>query len=575
MIGGNRTSRRDRDDRAGAGQATGGPGGHQVNDIRSGPDRDADDRRGDETGLSAAEAQDRLARYGANSVEEEKHSLLLEVLGHFWGPIPGMIEAALVLTALTRRWVDFGIIAALLLLNGAVGFWEEHQAQSAIAALKQRLARSAEVKRDGQWQTIPAEHVVPGDLARVQRGQILPADGVLLSGDCETDESVLTGESLPVEKHRGEALLSGSAVARGGPTMRVLATGADTMFGRTAQLAGQASPVSHFQRAIIQIGKYLIALALGLVAVMVVISLAHGTSLTRTLEYALVVTIASVPVALPAVLSVTMAVGARELARHEAVVSHLPAVEELAGVDILCADKTGTITKNELAIAEVVVLADDLDRDQVLLDAALTAEPDSVDQIDQAILAALDEHALDGWTQSDLQPFDPTRKRAEALAHGPDGELRRVAKGAVQALLGLPGIDDAAAERLAQITRQFATKGHRALAVACQQPDAEWRIAGVLALQDPPRDDSAETLQNAARLGVRVKMITGDREEIAREIATEIGIGDRILPAERIQQDDGDRIAAAVEAPTGSPRSSRRTSTASSGPCRSISTSSG
>lgn len=519
----------------------------QVRDVRTDSDREADSKRGDESGLTAAEASNRLDRYGPNAVEEEQHSLLVEILSHFWGPIPWMIETALVLTALTRRWVDFGIIAALLVLNGAVGFWEEHQAQSAIVALKKRLARSAEVQRDGRWATVPSEQVVPGDLARASRGQILPADGILVTGTCETDESALTGESLPVDKGPGDSLFSGSAVSRGGPTFRVLATGTETMFGRTAQLAGRSAPVSHFQQAILRIGRYLIALAGVLIAVMVVVSLARGTGLPRTLEFALVVTIASVPVALPAVLSVTMAVGARGLARHEAVVSHLPAVEEMAGVDVLCADKTGTITKNQLAVAEVTVLDPDLTRDEVLRDADLTAEPDTDDPIDQAIRAATDDEAVQGWTQTGLEPFDPIRKRAQATVQGPHGERRRVVKGAVQAVLDLVGPNDAVSERLEQATTDLAAKGHRALAVARQDGGGSWQVTGVLALADPPRDDSAETLSQAVRLGVDIKIVTGDREEIAREIAKQIGLGDQVLPASRIQNAEITQVADAVE----------------------------
>ena len=530
-----------------------GPGsGDRLHDVRSDPDRRADAARGPTDGLSGTEAAQRLARYGPNAIEDERRSALLEVLGHFWGPIPWMIEVALVLTAVTGRWVDFGIIAALLLLNGGVGFWEEHQAQSAIAALRQRLARSAEVDRDGTWQVIPAAQLVPGDLVRVGRGQIIPADGHVLSGECESDESVLTGESLPVEKGPGDPAYSGAAVARGTPVLRVVATGAATMLGRAAQLAGRQAPVSHFQLAVLRIGRYLIALALSLVTVIVVVSLVRGTSVTATLEFALVVTIASIPVALPAVLSVTMAVGARQLARHEAVVSHLPAVEEMAGVDVLCADKTGTITRNELAVADVAVLTD-VDRSEVLRDAALTAETGAHDTIDQAITAALGEGVLDGWQAGDLHPFDPTRKYADATATGPGGLRRRVAKGAVQAVLDLPGVGADVAARTTEVTDAFAARGYRALAVARTQqqgPGADedhWTVTGVLALQDPPREDSAATLQQAGRLGVEVKMVTGDRGEIAAEIAGEIGLGRRILPASRISDAEGERLATAVE----------------------------
>jgi H+-transporting ATPase len=284
-------------------------GPHGVRDQRSDADRRADRRLGSDIGLSDTEAAGRLERYGANALEERRRSVVLELLSHFWQPIPWMIEAALVLTAVTARWTDFGVILALLLLNGLVGFWEEHQAANAIDALKTRLAKQARVLRDGEWRTLPAEQLVPGDLIEVARGDVIPADGVIVDGSAEADESVLTGESLPVEKQAGDGLFSGTVVSRGAPHGRVLATGQATEFGRTAALTGAEPPVSHFQQAIFAIGRYLIVIALALVAVIVVVSLLRGTSLTSTLEFALVVLIASIPVALPAVLSVTMAVG--------------------------------------------------------------------------------------------------------------------------------------------------------------------------------------------------------------------------------------------------------------------------
>jgi H+-transporting ATPase len=407
--------------------------------------------------LSAAEAAARRERYGRNVLEEKRRSVVIELLSHFWQPIPWMIEAALVLTAVTARWTDFAIILALLLLNGLVGFWEEHQAQNAIEALNERLAKQARVKRDGAWQTMPAEQLVPGDLITIGRGDVIPADGVIVEGTADADESVLTGESLPVEKQLRGFLFSGTVVSRGAPHVRVLATGQATEFGRTAQLAGAEPPVSHFQKAIFAIGKYLIALALALVAVIVVVCLLRGTSLTSTLEFALVVTIASIPVALPAVLSVTMAVGARFLAKHEAVVSHLPAVEEMSGVDVLCSDKTGTITKNQLAIADVAVIDRKASREQVLREAALTGERDGSDPIDGAIAVAL-AAPLDGVQVLEFEPFDADRKRAEARIKEADGSEYRVAKGAVQAILDLPGDHAPEADRVAETTAAFARK---------------------------------------------------------------------------------------------------------------------
>ena len=489
-------------------------------------------------GLSTNEAEARLRRYGPNAIQEERQSLFLEIGSHFWGPIPWMIEAALVLTAATGRWTDFAIILALLVLNGVVGFWEEHQAMGAIEALKERMAKQAKVNRDGEWATLNAEALVPGDLVAVGRGDIVPADASIVDGTAQTDESALTGESLPVDKHPGDELYSGSIVSRGGPVARVLATGSRTLFGRTAELAGMEPPPSHLQRAILSIGKYLIAVALVLVAVIVVVSLLRGTSVTTTLEFALVVTIASVPVALPAVLSVTLAVGARDLARREALVSHLPAVEEMAGVDILCVDKTGTITKNDLAVADVVALGSADDRDDVLLQAALTTEPGSGDPIDRAILEGIDQEEMHRYKILDLEPFDPTRKRAEARVQGPEGAEFGVAKGAVQAVVDLVGADGGVSARISEVTDAFAKKGYRALAVARGDAD-RWRATGVIGIQDPPRDDSRETLREAERLGVQIKMVTGDRVEIASEIAAMVGMGSHILAADALRDGDG------------------------------------
>jgi H+-transporting ATPase len=533
----------------GTGAPPGQAAGHGVVDERSEADRRADDQRGTDIGLSGDEAAARLQRYGANTLEEKRHSVVLELLSYFWQPIPWGIEAALVLTGVTRRWTDFGVILALLLLNGLVGFWEEHQAADAIAALKKRLAKQARVLRDRDWRLVPAEQLVPGDVISVQRGDVVPADGVIADGTADADESVLTGESLPVEKQAGDPMFSGTVVSRGTPHLRVVATGHATEFGRTAQLAGAKPPVSHFQQAIFAIGKYLIVIALALVSVIVVVSLLRGTSVTSTLEFALVVTIASVPVALPAVLSVTLAVGARDLARREAVVSHLPAVEEMSGVDVLCSDKTGTITKNELAIVDVSTIDGTMSRDEVLREAALTAEPDGSDPIDQAIATALGA-PVEGAQVLEFEPFDADTKRAEAHVREADGSEYRVAKGAVQAILDLARDDAAGGKLVSEATARFASKGYRALAVA-RADGAAWRLTGVLAIEDPPRDDSRVTLERAKELGLAVKMVTGDRIEIARQVGGEVGIGTRMLESSAIAKLDGGQLADAVETADG------------------------
>ncbi len=309
----------------------------------------------DRDGLSSSDAATRLARYGPNEVTEQHRNPVLVFLGYFWAPIPWMIEAALLLSLLARHWSDGAIIAVLLGMNGVVAYTEEHQAANAIAALKRRLAPTARVLRGGAWTQVPTEELVPGDVARLRLGDVVPADARLLDDvSLQVDQSALTGESLPVSRSLGDALLSGAAITRGESDVLVYATGADSFFGRTTSLVATAGTVSHFQRAVLRIGNYLILLAVALVSLTLAVSLARGNPALQTLQFALVVTIASVPVALPAVLSVTMAVGARQLARRQAVVSHLPAIEELGGMDVLCSDKTGTLTQNRLTVGEPV-----------------------------------------------------------------------------------------------------------------------------------------------------------------------------------------------------------------------------
>ena len=296
-------------------------------------------------GLTQVEAQKRLAQYGPNEIEEKKTNPLLKFLSYFWGPIPWMIEIAVVLSGVVQHWPDFFIILLLLLANGVVGFWEEREAGNAIAALKAKLATKARVIRDGKWINPAARELVPGDVIRLRLGDIVPADARLLDGDpIEVDQSALTGESLPAARKSGEAVYSGSIIRQGEIGALVYATGTNTYFGKTAELVQQAHTVSHFQRAVLKIGNCLIVLAVALVAVIIAVAIFRGDPILTTLQFALVLTVAAIPVAMPTVLSVTMAVGARLLAKKQAIVSKLVAIEELAGVDVLCADKTGTLT---------------------------------------------------------------------------------------------------------------------------------------------------------------------------------------------------------------------------------------
>ncbi|MGB8410028.1 MAG: HAD-IC family P-type ATPase, partial [Gallionella sp.] len=304
-------------------------------------------------GLTQAEAAKRLNQYGPNEIEEKEVNAFLKFLGYFWGPIPWMIEAAVILSAVDRHWPDFFIILVLLVANAVVGFWEEHQAGNAIAALKAKLAIRAQVKRDGKWISPAVRELVPGDVIHLRLGDIVPADARLLEGDpLEVDQSALTGESLPAERKAGEAVYSGSIIRQGEIDALVYGTGSNAYFGKTAQLVEEAHTVSHFQRAVLKIGNYLIILAVTLVIVIIAVALFRGDRILTTLQFALVLTVAAIPVAMPTVLSVTMAVGARLLSKMEAIVTRLAAIEELAGVDILCSDKTGTLTQNKLTLGD-------------------------------------------------------------------------------------------------------------------------------------------------------------------------------------------------------------------------------
>ena len=497
-------------------------------------------------GLSQTEAEKRLTQYGSNELEQKKTNPLLKFLSYFWGPIPWMIEVAVILSAAARHWPDFGIILVLLLANAVVGFWEEHQAGNAIAALKATLAIKARVKRDGKWTTLAERDLVPGDVIRVRMGDIVPADARLLDGDAvEVDQSALTGESLPATRKSREAVFSGSIVRQGEIDALVYATGAKTYFGKTAELVQGADTVRHFQRAVLKIGNYLIILAVVLVAGIVAVAIFRGDPILTTLQFALVLTVAAIPVAMPTVLSVTMAVGARLLAKKKAIVTRLVAIEELAGVDVLCADKTGTLTQNKLTLGDPFGV-DNIPADQIIVAGALASRADNNDTIDLAVLGGLkDREALKGYQIDHFQPFDPVHKRTEAAVTGPDGQTFKVSKGASQVILALSANAGEVKAAVDKAVNEFAARGFRALGVARAEADGKWQFIGVLPLFDPPRPDAASTIATAQQMGVKVKMVTGDALAIAQETARKLGMGADILDA-RSLGDAKDQETAAV-----------------------------
>jgi H+-transporting ATPase len=490
-------------------------------------------------GLTAQEAVRRQDRYGENSLEEERRSVILRFLSFFWGPIPWMIETAAVLSAVVHHWADLTIIIIMLLVNAGVGFWQEFKADNAISLLKQRLALKARTLRDGKWRTLSAKQLVPGDVVEVRLGNVIPADVLLADGKyLSVDQSAVTGESLPVEKHVGDAAYSGTIARQGVMKAVVTATGMNTYFGKTAKLVQSATGRSHFQRAVLAIGNFLILATLVLVALILIVALFRHDRLIEVIQFALILTVAAIPVALPAVLSVTLAVGAERLAKMQAVVSRLVAIEEMAGVDVLCADKTGTLTENKLTVGDPVRL-DAANIDELLLAAALSSDPVNGDPIDRAVLEAT--HGIRGLEQYEVvevEPFDPVTKKVLATVRL-DGRELQVAKGAPQAILDLVRPTSEVAESIVAHIDELAAQGYRTLGVAGRDGDGRWSYLGLLPIYDPPRQDTAATIQEATRRGIAIKMVTGDHLAIAKQVAAQLHLGQNIIAADEVFDTSG------------------------------------
>ncbi|MGZ7044185.1 MAG: plasma-membrane proton-efflux P-type ATPase, partial [Methanobacterium sp.] len=495
------------------------------------------------TGLSPTEAKKRLQKYGFNEITEEKTSPVRKFFNFFWGPIPWMIEIALIISILIQHWQEFAVILILLLINGVVGFYQEYKADNAIDLLKEKLAYHAHVLRDGKYVEIPAREVVPGDIIKLHLGDIIPADVKLIDGAYITvDESALTGESLPVDKTQENVAYSGSIVQKGEMIGLVLVTGKNTYFGKAAELVAMAEPKSHLEEAVIKIGDYLIVLDVLMVSFIFIAGLFRHQSLFDILGFSLVLTIASIPVAQPAVLSVTMTVGAMALAKMKAIVSKLTAIEEMAGMDVLFSDKTGTLTKNKIVIAEISPY-DGFSKEDVLFYAGLASVEDIGDPIDKAIFNKCIEsekisEKLEVCETLEFNPFDPVSKSTEAEIEYNGENKYRVSKGAPQVILSLLS-DSSTEENVREIVDSYAEKGYRALGVAKTNENDEWEFVGLITFYDAPRKTSKDTISRAKSLGIDVKMVTGDHIAIARQTANEIGLGTNIqLPSSFLGKPD-------------------------------------
>ena len=473
-------------------------------------------------GLTSPDATERLQQYGPNQVAAERPHRAAALLRKFWGVIPWMLELAVVIDLVLGRWVEAGVIVALLVFNAAIGFLHEGRAL-----------------RDGRWQLIPAAGLVPEDMVRLRAGDIIPADVRLTDGGILVDQSVLTGESLPVERGSGEAVYSGSLVRRGEATGVVTATGARTYFGKTAELVVRAKAPPRTERVILKIAEYLGILVLVLAVVALVAMIVRGTPLSEMLPFGLLLLMSSVPVALPTMFTMTAALGARALTDDGVLVTRLSAIEDAASMNVLCLDKTGTITENRLTLERVEAFADST-TDEVLRLSAMASDEAAQDPIDLAILAAVRERGLSaGGQRLAYVPFDPATKRSEASIRQNE-QLLRVVKGAPATIAELA---NAPWDSIAGNVARLSAGGARMLAVAAGA-GAGLRLAGLIALADPPRPDSAAFIADLRKRGVRVLLVTGDGEATARAVAAKVGITGEVAPAGTIREDMDAQAAA-------------------------------
>ncbi|KAK9120909.1 hypothetical protein Syun_018526 [Stephania yunnanensis] len=503
-------------------------------------------------GLRSNEVKERLQLFGYNKLEEKKESKILKFLGFMWNPLSWVMEAAAIMAiALTQPgdkppdYHDFIGVILLLIINSTISFVEEYNAGNAASALMARLAPKAKVLRDGKWSELDASILVPGDIISIKLGDIIPADARLLEGDpLKIDQSALTGESLPVTKNPGDGVYSGSTCKQGEIEAVVIATGVHTFFGKAAHLVENTTHVGHFQKVLTSIGNFCIcSIAIGMVIEIIVIYGVQKRGYRSGIDSLLVLLIGGIPIAMPTVLSVTMAIGSHRLSLQGAITKRMTAIEEMAGMDVLCSDKTGTLTLNKLTVDKnmIKVFAEGVDKDMVVLMAARASRLENQDAIDCAIVSMLADprEARAGIEEVHFLPFNPTDKRTALTYLDQQGKMHRVSKGAPEQILNLASNKSDIERRVHASIDKFAGSGLRSLGVAYQEvpdgtkdsPGGPWKFVGLLPLFDPPRHDSAETIRKALDLGVSVKMITGDQLAIAKETGRRLGMGANMYPS--------------------------------------------
>eukprot|EP00252_Welwitschia_mirabilis_P010964 TRINITY_DN24692_c0_g1_i2.p1 TRINITY_DN24692_c0_g1~~TRINITY_DN24692_c0_g1_i2.p1 ORF type:complete len:957 (-),score=216.76 TRINITY_DN24692_c0_g1_i2:796-3666(-) len=518
-------------------------------------------------GLSSEAAKERLAIFGYNKLEEKKESKLLKFLGFMWNPLSWVMEAAAVMAIALANgggkppdWQDFVGIITLLVINSTISFIEENNAGNAAAALMARLAPKAKVLRDGRWSEEDAAVLVPGDIISIKLGDIIPADARLLEGDpLKIDQSALTGESLPVTKGPGDGVYSGSTCKQGEIECVVIATGVHTFFGKAAHLVDTTNQVGHFQKVLTAIGNFCIcSIAIGMIVEIIVMYPIQDREYRPGIDNLLVLLIGGIPIAMPTVLSVTMAIGSHRLSEQGAITKRMTAIEEMAGMDVLCSDKTGTLTLNKLTVDKnlIEVFTKGFDKDAVALMAARASRMENQDAIDTAVVGMLADpkEARAGIQEVHFLPFNPTDKRTALTYIDAEGKMYRASKGAPEQILNLAYNKAEIERRVHTVIDKFAERGLRSLAVAYQEvpecrkesPGGPWHFLGLMPLFDPPRHDSAETIRRALNLGVNVKMITGDQLAIAKETGRRLGMGTNMYPASSLLGQDKDESIAAL-----------------------------
>lgn len=484
-------------------------------------------------GLNDDQVRARLSKYGFNAVEKEKESRIKKFLLKFWAPVPWMLELTALISYILGKRIDTYIILALLLFNSLVSFFQESKANNALELLENKMMTNARVLRNSSWIEVQSKELVPGDIIHCRLGDLVPADVKIMSGEILVDQSALTGESNAVSKVSGNLLFSGSVLKRGESTGVVVATGSKTFFGKTAELVKVAKSDSHLDKLILSIVRYLIAMDVVLVISLLIFSLIYGVSIYNTIPYSLVVLIASVPVALPATFTIASAYGAVDLSQKGALVTRLSAVEDAASMDAICFDKTGTLTQNRVSVSDPIAYGIDLN--EMLLYAVLASDISTQDSIDIAVINYAKEKGVDssGYSIKKFIPFDPSIKRTAAVAER-GGIIISVTKGAPQVILKLvkPPHSVNVKNVMAKVN-ELAARGYRTIGIARSLNGEEYQFCGLIPLHDPPRDDSASLINRIRDLGIRPRMITGDSEPIALEIATEVGIGEKIckIPA--------------------------------------------